>query len=455
MTAVSTTTTEHVTGAPVRAASRQPIIGNTLEFKRDRLRLFQKVYEECGEVGSYTLAGVKVVFLNSVEAVDDALIKNGGSFEKSDRFRTFARPLLGEGLLTASNESHKIHRRIIQPPFREAVVRHTANVSARTARRIAESWADGSTIDARRHMVRLVLSVVGESLFSRDILAEADELGDALTDAITGFDAQARAQVPLDIRWPTPANLRYRRAIVRLEKTLNAIMDERRELEEAPDDWLNLLMKARYSDGSPLPARQIRDEALNLFMPGHETTATGLAWALHLLDAHPEHRDRLTAEVDAVLGDRLLTAEDLPRLPFAMQVFKEALRLYPPVYMFTRQAVRDVTVRGYHLPAGTVIAFSPYTLHRRDDYYPDPERFDPRRFEPEAEKARPRHAWIPFGAGHRVCIGQHHSLLTGQVALATLAQAAVLTRTTPDTPPLDPQVTLRPEGELPMQVTRR
>ncbi|GAA4670430.1 cytochrome P450 [Streptomyces chumphonensis] len=431
------------------------VIGNTWEFKKDRLELFQRTFETCGDLGVYSLAGEDVFLANSVELVHEILIKHGSLFEKTDRFRAFARPLLGDGLLTATNEDHKRNRRLIQPRFRTAVIRNSADSAAQVAGTVAERWEDGSVIDVRREMVRLVLGMVGRNLFSKDILGEADDLGNALTDAIHGFDSQASALVPLTIGWPTPANLRYRSAIRRLERTFYTFLAERRAMAEKPDDWLNLLMECTDDNGVPFDDKEIRDEALNMFMPGHETTATGLAWSFHLLSKYPKVYDRLLAESDEVLGGRLPTLEDLDRLPYALQVFKEAMRLYPPVYMFSRQATADVDILGHRIPAGASVIFSPYVLHRREDYFPDPQRFDPDRFAPEAEKQMRRHSYIPFGAGHRVCIGNHHALLGGHVALATIAGQVRLHSLPGPSPVKEPMVTLRPKGELRMRVTRR
>lgn len=440
---------------PVPRLKGRTFVGNTFDFKKDRLELFQRTFAECGDIGIYTIAGQDCYFVNSIELCHEILIKNGSLFEKTDRFRSFARPLLGDGLLTATNEEHKRNRRLIQPRFRTAVVRHSADITSQVSQTVVSGWNDGDVIDVRREMVRLVLGVVGQNLFSRDILGEADDLGNALTDAIHGFDSQASALIPLTIEWPTPANLRYRKAIERLESTFHAFLAERRAMAEKPDDWLTLLLECTYDDGTALSDKQIRDEALNMFMPGHETTATALTWSFHLLSQHPECYERLMAESDRVLGGRAATGADLERLPYALQVFKEAMRLYPPVYMFSRQATTDVEVGGHRIPAGASVIFSPYALHRRADYFPDPERFDPDRFESEREAELPRHAYMPFGAGHRVCIGNHHALLGGQVALATLAGQAHLTSVPGPSPVMEPMVTLRPEGSLSMKVTRR
>jgi cytochrome P450 len=302
-------------------------------------------------------------------------------------------------------------------------------------------------------MVRLVLWTVGKDLFSRDTFDEADELAAALTDAINGLDRMASAAIPLTIEWPTPANLRYRRAIRRFEESFYRFLNERRASGEHPADWLTMLLDSRYEDGTPMSDRQIRDEALTLYNAGHETTATALTWTFYLLAQHPEVYAKVREEARQVLGGRTPELADRANLPYALQVFKEVLRLYPPVYYFGRQTTEDVTVAGYHVPAGNVVLFSPYALHRRADYFPEPDRFHPERFAPGEEAKLPRHAWMPFGIGPRTCIGNNHAMLNGHLILATLAQRMRFEALEPLHVGTDPQMTLRPSGEIRMRVT--
>ena len=448
---IASLTSRAVGREPVRLPGN-PVLGHLLDFRRNRLALFERTFRECGDMGVYRLGRTPFYFANSVELAQDVLISQAHLFDKTSRFRTFARPLLGQGLLTAPNALHKTQRRLIQPSFTASAINRSAGFASGYAERMAGMWRDGDVVDIRREMVRLVLWIVGKNLLSRDIFDEADELGFALTDAIRGFDNMARAMIPLTIEWPTPVNLRYRRAIARLERSFYRVLNERRASGERPPDWLTMLLDCRYDDGSPMSDRQIRDEALNMYMPGHETTATGLTWTFYLLAKHPEAYAKLREETCRVLGGRTPELADLPNLPYALQVFKEALRLYPPVYMFTRQALEDVTVAGYHVPAGTAVMFCPYVIHRRPDYFPEPDRFRPERFAPEEEAKLPRHAWMPFGTGPRTCIGNNHALLNGHLIVATLAQRVrfePLGRLHVGT---DPQVTLRPRGVIRLQV---
>ena len=201
--------------------------------------------------------------------------------------------------------------------------------------------------------------------------------------------------------------------------------------------------------------RQVYDEAVTLFVAGHETTANALTWTFWLLARHPECYDRLQRELDAVLAGRPPTAADLPRLPYALQVFKEAMRLYPPSSGLLRVALRDTEIGGYPIRRRTSVLCSQYVLHRRPDSFPEPERFDPERFTPERERELPRYAYLPFGAGHRVCIGNHFALLEGHLLLATLAQRVRFELATGQDVAPRLLVTLRPAREIAVRVRRR
>jgi cytochrome P450 len=256
--------------------------------------------------------------------------------------------------------------------------------------------------------------------------------------------------------WPTPQNRRARQALTRVNTTLSRIIEERRQSSEVGNDFLSMLLHTQFEEGtSSLSDWRMRSEALSLFIAGHETTANALTWCWYLLSQHPEIYARMRAEGDQVLAGRLPTIADLPNLPYTLQVFKETLRLYPPVYAFTRRAISSVQLRTYHIPQGTSVVISPYTLHRRASFFPHPEQFDPERFTAGQEQKLPRYAYIPFGAGAHICLGMHFAQLEGQLILATLAQR--LTFEFADTRQImpEPLLTLRPKGEVFMRVRRR
>jgi len=261
---------------------------------------------------------------------------------------------------------------------------------------------------------------------------------------------------PVSPIWlPTRKNRAARRAIATIDRVVYRLIAARRAAATDVGDVLSTLVSARDEvTGVGMPDRQIRDEAVTLFLAGHETTANALAWSFHLLGRHPDVAARLADEARAVLAGRPPAMDDLPRLPTALLVLKEAMRLYPPAYMVGRQAERAVPLGPVVLRPGDTVFVNIYAMHRRADYFDAPDEFRPERFTPEREKLLVRGAYLPFGGGPRICIGNHFALMEGQLILASLAQRL---RFVPldDRPVVpEPLVTLRPKGGLPMRVAR-
>jgi cytochrome P450 len=263
------------------------------------------------------------------------------------------------------------------------------------------------------------------------------------------------APVHLPPSWPLPGNRRAQRAVVRLNQTVYRMIAERRAAPADRGDVLSMLLLARDDDGSGMSDTDIRDEIMTLMIAGHETTANALSWTWLLLAQHPRAAERLGAELDAVLGGRAPTVDDLPRLPCALQCLKEAMRLYPPVHTFGREAERDIAIGPMQLRRGDIVLINVFGMHRRRDYYPDPDAYRPERFTEAAEKERPRGRYLPFGGGPRVCIGNHFALMEAQLLLATMAQRWRFSLVEPSPPSPEPLITLRPKGGMRMRVRLR
>jgi cytochrome P450 len=253
---------------------------------------------------------------------------------------------------------------------------------------------------------------------------------------------------------PSRRTRELRGALEVLERRVQQMIADRRSATAEHPDLLSALLEAREEDGSRMSDRQVRDEILTLFIAGHETTASGLSWSLYSLARNPTLYERAQAEADALPGDHV-GFEDLRALPFCLQVFKEALRLYAPIYIYGRQAIEPVAIGGYELPRGTIVLVSPYAVHRRADLWPDPDRFDPERFTPEAEQTRAREAYLPFSGGPRTCIGNHFALMEGPIVLATLLKRARFTLASEEPVAPEAGATLRPKGGIPMRVELR
>jgi cytochrome P450 len=297
-------------------------------------------------------------------------------------------------------------------------------------------------------MNRLTLAIAGKTLYGADVAAEADEIGGALTTALEAFKRLTNPLGPLLDRLPLPTTLRVRRASERLDATIYRMIDVRRRSGEDRGDLLSMLLAARddEGDGGGMTDRQLRDEALTLFLAGHETTANALAWTWHLLAHHPDAEARLHAELDAVLAGRLPAADDLPRLPYTRAVLAESMRLYPPAWTIGREPLEEFEAGGYRIRAGSVVLVSPWITHRDPRWWTEPGRFDPERWTPEREAEQPRFAYFPFGGGPRKCIGEGFAWTEGILVLATLAQRWRLRHAPGTQVGRQPLITLRPTG---------
>ena len=422
---------------------------------RDRLGTLSRLAAEYGDVARLTIAGRHVVLLSHPDLVRDVLVTHHRMFAKG-RGLEQAKRLLGNGLLTSEGELHRRQRRLVQPAFhRERIAAYAATMAA-YAEREAARWVDGATMDVADAMMRLTLAIAGKTLFDADVEDEAREIGAAITTAIAAFEFALLPFGDQLERLPFSPRRRFERARDRLDATIYRLVAERRRDALDRGDLLSMLIQARdtEADGGRMTDAQLRDELMTLFLAGHETTANLLTWTWHLLAAHPEAEHRLHAEVDAVLGDRAATADDVPRLPYVRQVLAESMRLFPPAWVIGRKPLQPYPVEGYEAPAGSLVLVSQYIVHRDPRWWPAPERFDPSRWGPEAVADRPRFAYFPFGAGTRVCIGEQFAWTEGALVLATLARRWRLRALPGERPALQPSITLRPRGGLRMRVER-
>ncbi len=415
----------------------------------------ESLAREHGDFGRIAIRDRRLILINTPALAQELLVERGEDYIKSPGLRVVGKPLLGEGLLTAEGEIHRRQRRLVAPAFAHHRVMRYADLMARHAREHIGTWRDGS-LDLLPEMTRLTLGIVGEALFHANLLGEAAELGNAITEAIRHGTSQLRV-VHVPPKWRTPGNLRAERAIERLNQTIFRLIEERRASGEDHGDLLSMLLLASEEDEHGLRSltdKQVRDEAMTLFLAGHETTANAITWSLYLLATNPELQQRLQAEVDCLQGKPVEFA-DLPRLPFALQVFKEALRLYPPAYLFGREAIRKTRLGTHDVEEGEIVLFCPYVMHRNPRYFDRPLDVEPDRFVPEAEARIPKFAYLPFGGGRRVCIGNQFALMEGQILLSTIAAQWSFTRHSKRAPRYEPLVTLRPKGGMLLELQRR
>ena len=437
-----------------RLSGAWPVLGNIPELARDAPAMFLRALRQYGPVFQYKFAATATVCFLEPDCIREVLVDKADAFEKG-QFVEGLKPLIGNGLLSSDNALHKRQRKLAAPAFHHQRIASYAALIADYAEQTQAAWRNGDVIDVHADMMTLTLRVVGKALFDADVVGESKKVGEALTYLLHAIQARNFNPLSPPLNWPTPANRRYNAAIRQLDDTIYRIIRERRTSGEDRGDLLSMLLSAQdEDDGTGMTDAQLRDEAMTIFLAGHETTANAMSWALYLLAKNPDKCARLEAEARDVLGGRAPTFEDVRALPYALQVFKEAIRLYPPAYIFGRTSVRDVQIGNYLITAGTTVALSPYALHRRPEFFADPERFEPERFTSEREAALPKFAYLPFGGGSRVCIGNQFALMEGQLMLATFAQRVSLDLADARPIELEPLVTLRPKGGLRMRVRR-
>jgi cytochrome P450 len=382
------------------------------------------------------------------------LVHRPDEFRKAPALRIYSRPLLGNGLLTSEGQEHRAHRRLVAPAFAHQRVPRYADVMSESSLAACETWTDNSVVDIHRAMTRLTLGIVGRTLFDVDLLNDADEIGKHMTALILFATRQTRSLRPQAYDRGR-IRARAQESIDRLNRTIFGMIEQRRKSDEDKGDVLSMLLQSRDEDGNRLSDEQVRDEAMTLFVAGHETTANASTWALYLLARHPEIQTALQRQVRDAVGARPLTFDDLPNIPLSLEVFKESMRLFPPAYIVVREPLQDLELSGgVQLRKGELVAMCEYNVHRNPKYFPDPERFDPTRFTPENEAKIPRYAYFPFGAGRRICIGNQFALMEGQIILGTLMQHVTVSPLNAREWKGDPLLTLRPKGPARLRVTR-
>ncbi len=435
-------------------------LGERMRLRRQetRVEVLLSVPRRYGPVARMSLWGglVRANLIADPALAHAVLVEHGDAFMKGPALSYFMKPMLGNGLLSSEGEFHRRQRRMLAPSFMPRRLADYATTIAARAEAAQSGLRDGAAVDVNAAMMRLTLEIVGATLFGAEVGADAEEVHGALSDAMEQMSRVVRSAIPIPPTWPTPGNRRGMRAVARLDRVIYGLIEARRRAEAPRNDFLSMLLAARDEDGRPMSDQQVRDEAMTIFLAGHETTANALTWAFYLLARHPEARARLERELDAHLGGRTPTLADLAQIPYAMRVFKEALRLYPPAYVIARRALRDVDLGGMRVARGELAVVNILGMHHDPALFPDPARFDPDRFTAEGERRLPKNAFLPFGAGARVCIGNHFALMEGHLALATLAQRVrfELPAAAPEVE-MEPLVTLRPRGGMPMIARRR
>lgn len=424
-------------------------------FRRDPIAYLRKAAADHGDVVRLPLTRQPLFLINHPDYIKDIFVTSQKQFKKG-RGLERAKKLLGDGLLTSEDPYHLRQRRLIQPAFHRQRIAAYGEQMTRYADKTSAGWGNGETRDMAEEMLHLALAIVGKTLFNAEVEGEAGEIGDALTEVFALFHTLMLPMADLLEKLPIPSVRRFARARARLDVTIYRLIEEHRASGEDRGDLLSMLLMARdEDDGGSMTDLQVRDEALTIFLAGHETTANALAWTWYLLSQHPDAEAKFHAELDIVLAGRTPTLDDLPNLSFTRKLLAEALRMYSPAWVVGRRVLSDYTLEDYRLKRGDIVLMSQAVMHYDPRFWTNPEQFDPERWTAEAEAARPKFAYFPFGGGPRVCIGEQFAWMEEMLLLAALGQQWRMHLAPGQVIATQPIITLRPKFGMKMVLERR
>jgi cytochrome P450 len=446
--------------APEGRPSPQPqgpkgrwILGSLLEFAPSPHEFCAYMASTFGDVGVFKLGPLTNYLLAHPDDITEVLVRQAKHTHKHPVTQALSE-FLGKGLLTNEDESWRTQRKLIAPvlgkkqvdAYAEAMVRHARAYLAKTSSEPARNLA--------KDMMAITLDVIAEVVFGCRVDSEVAAIDEEVETMLRYFNQYAQGWKRLLPRWlPTPLRRRFRAHLKRFDTRLSRIIDERRK--NITDDLVSRLLLAEADDGNPMTAALVRDESITMMLAGHETTALALTYAIYLLCAHPEMLTRASTEARQVLGSRAAVAADFGALRFLTAVIKESLRLYPPAWGVGRLAMEDMALRGFTIERGQAILMSPWVVHRDPRWYDEPLAFKPERWLGDLEARLPRSAYMPFGDGPRVCVGNHFAMLEAVLILATILQSAELALIGEPQLRLRSTVTLRPLDPIPVRVTVR
>jgi cytochrome P450 len=431
-----------------------PLAGVLKPFNERRLDFLLECARNYGPVCALRLGPRRTLLVSDPDLIEQVLVTDAKNYIKHFGARMYS-PLLGNGLVTSEGDFWLRQRRLAQPAFLKNRLPKYAPAMTELAEQMMKGWQPGQRMDVSAEMSRLTGSIALRTLFGAGAIRDQEAYYSAHLTALAIIHERFRRLVQWPEWVPLPSHRRLKRALAHLDALIYDFIRQGRARSEPGDDLLSMLLRAQDEDGSRMTDIQLRDEAMTLFLAGHETTALTLSWTWYLLASHPEVETKLASEWQTVLGGRAPTAEDVPRLAYTEHVVTEAMRVYPPVYLIGREPIIDVELGGYRIRKGTTLFFSQWVNHRDPKYFPDPEAFRPERWADGLAKRIPKYAYYPFGGGPRVCIGNAFAMMEAVLLLATIGRAWRFALEPDFQAEPWPTITLRPRNGVPAVVTPR
>lgn len=434
------------------------LLGNFRQLKADSFRALCDWQREYGDLVGFKIGAQQFYLFSHPKFIEEALIKQSEVFVKlyDPQKPRGLELVLGQGLVTSKGELWQKQRRLMQPVFQRKNLSGLLPQFAAAGEQMLERWrqlGNGAEVNLSNEMMRLTLEVITQTMFGTSVLDKVEQIAPAL-DTVLRFAAKSlMSPISIPLAVPTPSNIAFKKAMAFLDEIIYSIIEERRVRSSANADLLDMLLEARDEEtGEPMNPKQIRDEVITIFSAGHETTSNLLTWTLYLLAKHPTVVDKLRQEIAEAARDKRLELDDLPNLIYTKAVLNESLRIRPPVGVMMRKIRRDTEIHGYTLKAGSLAIFSIYNVHHHPNLWSEPEQFNPDRFLTAENR---RHSFMPFGAGERICIGNHFALLESQLLLTLIIQEYDFELINKAEPEIEMVISVRPKGGLPVRIRER
>ena len=426
--------------------------GNIGQVGPRRVDFFLDLARTYGSLASFRVGRRRLFLASDPELIQQVLVTDAKHYIRHFGVRTF-KPVLGNGLVTSEGDFWLRQRRLIQPAFLKARVLSYEPAMVELTNAMLAGWSPGKSVDVESEFSALTSAIALKTLFGLEAQGDRERLDGSLRLAFDLLTARLDWPIQVSLWLPTPANLRLRRAITALTQVVDGFIAAGRARRPPGNDLLSTMIAAQHEDGTQMSDRQLRDEAMTLYLAGHETTALTLAWTWYLLSQHPRVEEKLANEWGRVLGARAPGADDLARLPYTAAVIAESMRLYPPVYALGRET--ELELGGYRVKRGYTGLMNQWVNHRDPRYFPEPERFSPERWEDGLQKRLPRFAYYPFGGGQRMCVGSHFANVEATIVLAMVGQKYRFTLEPDAVIDIKAQITLLPKYGIPATLRHR
>ena len=428
--------------------------GNVRQFRAALLNFLLETAREYGPLASFRIGPRRVFLASGPDLIEQVLVTDAKHYIKHFGARAF-KPVLGNGLVTSEGAFWHRQRKLIQPAFLKIRVQSYAPIMAELTDQMLDSWFPGKSVQIDYEFEALTSKIALKTLFDLEDSGDRQRFSGTLKLAFELMNVRLRRIFKLPLWVPTPANLRLQGAVGELDRTVEGFIASGRSRRDIGDDLLSRLLVAQHEDGTRMSDLQLRDEAMTLYLAGHETTALTLAWSWYLLSQNPNVENELVSEWQHVLAGATPTADQLHRLPYTAAVIAESMRLYPPVYVIGREATDDLELGGYRVKRGYTVLMSQWVSHRDPRYFPEPEEFRPERWENGLAKRIPKFAYYPFGGGQRLCVGSSFALMEAAIILAAVGQRYRFTLDPDAVIGIKPQITLLPANGIPATLERR